>query len=288
MIEPTNYAAELERSRDQWTAQGLPTPDVVLVAGSGLSGDFGETLVPARNLTEILPFEAAGIEGHALSLEVLRSGEGEAATTTLYYRGRLHAYQGFTAAQVVFPMRFAAHLGARTAIITNAAGGMYPGVRAGDLALIEDHLNLTGLNPLRGALPSEWGPQFPDMSDAYDPGLRAVAREIAGTLGIELQASVYAGVLGPSYETPAEIRAFAGMGAGLVGMSTVLEVIAARHMGLRCLGVSLVTNPAAGTSDEVLRHEDVLEIGKSAAARVEQLIAGLLASGRLLARANGG
>ena len=281
MPESTNYAAELEQAVEQWTRQGLPTPDVVLVAGSGLSGDFGETLVPARDLGEILPFEAAGIAGHALSLEVLRAG-GETTTTTMYYRGRLHAYQGFTAAQVVFPMRFAASLGARVAIVTNAAGGMYEGVRAGDLALIEDHLNLTGLNPLRGSLPATWGPQFPDMSDAYDPDLRATTREIAKELDIELKDAVYAGVLGPSYETPAEIRAFSGMGAGLVGMSTVLEVIAARHMGLRCLGLSLVTNPAAGTTDELLRHEDVLEIGRSAAARVEQLIAGLLASGRLV------
>lgn len=277
----SHYAAELERAVDAWNDQGLPTPQVALVAGSGLSGDFGESLVPPRDLTEILPFEASGIEGHALSLEVLRSGEASGATTTLYYRGRLHAYQGFRPAQVVFPIRFAARLGARVAIVTNAAGGMYPGVRAGDLALIEDHLNLTGLNPLRGALPTAWGPQFPDMSDAYDPGLRAAAREVAASLDIELRDAVYAGVLGPSYETPAEIRAFAGMGAGLVGMSTVLEVIAARHMGMRCLGISLVTNPAAGTTDEVLRHEDVLEIGRSAAARVERLIAGLLASGRL-------
>lgn len=281
MHQTNHYADDLERAVAQWQAEDLPLPDVVLVAGSGLSGDFGTTLVPARELTQILPFEAAGIEGHALSFEVLRS-EGEAsATTTLYYRGRLHAYQGFDATQVVFPIRFAARLGAKIAIVTNAAGGMYPGVRAGDLALIEDHLNLTGLNPLRGALPTTWGPQFPDMSDAYDPGLRAAAREVAGFLEIELKDAVYAGVLGPSYETPAEIRAFAGMGAGLVGMSTVLEVIAARHMGLRCLGLSLVTNPAAGTTDEVLRHEDVLEIGKSAAVRVERLIAGLLTSGRL-------
>ena len=281
MSDSTNYAAELERAAEEWAREELPTPDVVLVAGSGLSGDFGVPLVPARDLTEILPFEAAGIEGHALSFEVLRSGEGDSATTTLYYRGRLHAYQGFSAAQVVFPIRFAARIGARVGIVTNASGGMYPGVRAGDLALIEDHLNLTGMNPLRGSLPSDWGPQFPDMSDAYDPGLRAVAQDLAKSLDIELQSAVYAGVLGPSYETPAEIRAFAGMGAGLVGMSTVLEIIAARHMGLRCLGLSLVTNPAAGTTDEVLRHEDVLEIGKSAAARVERLVAGLLASGRL-------
>ena len=282
-LETTScFHEELDRATTEWAKEGLAVPDVVLVAGSGVAGDFGRRLTEPRSMSAILPFEASGIAGHDLSFELLAADRGGVETTVLCCRGRLHAYQGFTANQVVFTMRLAALLGAKVAVVTNASGGLYPGVEAGDLALITDHINLTGRNPLCGSLPSAWGPQFPDMSEAYDFDLRRLALSRAKRLGIELKEAVYAGVLGPSYETPAEIRAFQSMGAGLVGMSTVLEVIAARHMGLRCLGLSLVTNPAAGMGGESLDHDDVLDIGKAAVGKVQQLIGAVLEAPQLL------
>ncbi len=272
------YEKELAAAAEAWVKDGLASPDVVLIAGSGVGGDFGHTLCEPRALSSVLPFEASGIAGHALSMELLAapaaSMSGE--VVVLCYRGRLHAYQGFTAHQVVFPIRLAALLGAKVAVVTNASGGLYDGVEAGHLALIQDHINFTGLNPLRGQVPESWGPQFPDMSDAYDVDLRKVARLHAERLGISLVDATYLGVLGPCYETPAEIRAFQSMGAGLVGMSTVLEVIAAKHMGMRCLGLSLVTNPAAGMGSEALDHHDVLEIGRNTVSKVQRLVGAVL------------
>jgi purine-nucleoside phosphorylase len=177
---------------------------------------------------------------------------------------------------VVFTVRLARLLGAHTLVVTNAAGGIYEGARPGDLALIRDHINFTGLNPLRGALPDGWGPRFPDLIGAYDPDLRGRAREIAAAQGLTLSEGVYVGLLGPSYETPAEVEALRRLGGDLVGMSTVLEVIAARHMGMRCLGLSLVTNPAAGIGGGTLDHADVLEVSQGVAREVRELLAALL------------
>ncbi|MCG8457214.1 MAG: purine-nucleoside phosphorylase, partial [Holophagales bacterium] len=186
-------------------------------------------------------------------------------------RGRLHAYQGYSLPQVVFTVRLAALLGARALVVTNSAGGLTAERQPGDLVLLGDHLNLSGLTPLWGSFPPAWGPQFPDMTHAYDPELRRTLTRCAGELGIPLIEGIYAGLAGPSYETPAEVRMLRGLGADVVGMSTVNEVIAARHMGLRCAVISVVSNPGAGVSDEILDHADVLERGQKAARRVARI-----------------
>lgn len=279
-------ANELRQAVREWDQRELARPKIVVVAGSGLSVHLGEVLAGPFDLESLLPFPIYAVEGHPLSYELVSV---EPLGPVLYFRGRLHAYQGFDASQVVFCVRLAAMLGAQAFIVTNASGGLYRGAKPGHLALIRDQINLTGLNPLRGRLPSDWGPQFPDMIDAYDPLLRRVALREAERLGIELRSGIYVGVLGPSYETPAEIAGFRRLGADVVGMSTVLETIAARHLGLRCFGLSLVTNPAAGTQREgepMLDHGDVLEVSKRAARDVEHLLAAMLLSPELTRPSN--
>jgi len=272
-------ARELETAVERWRVLGRPAPDVAVVAGSGLSVDLGECVAGPDPLADWLPFPVRAVAGHGHTLELLETSPGRHA---LYFRGRVHAYQGYDAAQVVFAVRFAALLGARTLVMTNAAGGIRPDWPAGTLVAISDHLNLSGRNPLYGEPPSAWGPRFPDMIGAYDPALRRLAREEASRLGFDLEEGVYAGLAGPSYETPAEIRMLRAMGADLAGMSTVLEIIAARHMGVRCLGFSLVSNPAAGVTDDPLDHDDVLRVGREAAGRLGALLRALLGSDRIV------
>jgi purine-nucleoside phosphorylase len=267
-----HWAAELEAAVARWDESGLPRPQVALVGGSGLDLDFGAPGAGPFALADWLPFPVHAVEGHALSFELVDAGRHR----LLQFRGRLHAYQGFEPGEVVFPVRLAARLGARVLVVTNAAGGIGRVGTPGTLVAIADHLNHTGLNPLRGRMPPAWGPQFPDMVDAYDPALRARLRAHAEALVIELAEGVYAGLLGPCYETPAEVEALRRLGADLIGMSTVLEVIAARHLGVRCLGLSLVTNSAAGTGGPALDHRDVLEAGRAACARIAALLRALL------------
>lgn len=231
-------------------------------------------------LADFLPFDARGIDGHPLTLQILEPFPG---SFVCYQRGRLHSYQGFDAHQTVFPIRLAALLGAKRLIMSNAAGGLRGSQKPGDLVLISDHINLIGLNPLRGQLPAEWGPQFPDMVFAYHPSLRRLAHAIGQQEGISLAEGVYAGVAGPSYETPAEVQMLRSIGADLVGMSTVLEVIAANHLGMRCLCFSLVTNLGAGVSGEALDHADVMAAGKEAEPKVQQLIGKLIECDELYA-----
>jgi len=168
--------------------------------------------------------------------------------------------------------------------MSNAAGGLNPDYRPGDLVLIRDHINLIGLNPLRGLVPAEWGPQFPDMSQAYDDEMRAAAQQAATDSELELAEGVYAAVAGPSYETPAEVRMLQVLGADLVGMSTALEIIAARHMGLRCLGVSLVANMAPGVAAGPTDHAEVLEAATAAAAGLRSVLNRLLGAQVFAAR----
>lgn len=274
-------AAELAAAVARWRALGRPDPDVALVAGSGLAVDFGPALVAPEPLASWVPFAVGAVAGHGHELELFETPTG---CRVLYFRGRIHGYQGYDPAEVVFPVRFAARLGARALVMTNAAGGVRPEWPAGTLASVTDQLNLTGRNPLFGEPPAEWGPRFPDMLDAYDPALRALAREHAAGLGIDLREGVYAGLPGPSYETPAEVRMLRALGADLVGMSTVLEVIAARHLGLRCLVLSLVANPGAGVTPTQLTHEEVLDAGRAAAERVRALLGAILADPRLAPR----
>ncbi len=269
-----HWQTELVRAVNQWRGLGRPAPDVVLVAGSGLSVDLGAPVAGPEPLARWLPFPVHGVAGHRHEVELLEVAGGR---RVLYFRGRIHGYQGYAPADVVFPVRFAALLGAKVLVMTNAAGGVRPEWPAGTLAAVSDHLNLTGANPLAGEPPAAWGARFPDMMDAYDPALRGLARRHARGLGFELPDGVYAGLNGPSYETPAEVRMLRTLGADLVGMSTVHEVIAARHLGVRCLVLSLVANPGAGVTDSPLTHEEVLAAGQQAATRVRALIEALLA-----------
>jgi purine-nucleoside phosphorylase len=273
-------ADEIEAAVGRWRGAGRPAPDVLVVAGSGLSVPLGAPIVAAEPLAQWLPFPVRTVAGHQHELELLEPTPGR---RVLYQRGRIHGYQGYEPADVVFPVRFAARLGARVLVMTNAAGGVRPEWPAGTLVAVSDQLNLTGRTPLHGEPPPDWGPRFPDMVDAYDPALRALAREHARGLGFELPEGVYAGLPGPAYETPAEVRMLRTLGADLVGMSTVHEVLAARHLGLKCLVLSLVANPGAGVTGEALNHEEVLEAGRAAAGRVRDLLAALLSDPRLTA-----
>jgi purine-nucleoside phosphorylase len=267
-------AQQLKEAVDRWTALGWARPVAALVSGSGLSVDVGEPLHGPVSLEYFLPFEVHPVAGHPHQIEVLEPVPGR---PVLYFRGRLHSYQGYDAHQTVFPIRLAALLGVKTLVLTMATGGLRKELRAGDLVLLRDQLNLTGLNPLRGQLPEEWGPRFPAMDGAYDSRLADLAKAAAGELGIPLEEGIYAGLAGPSYETPAEVRMLAQLGGDVTGMSTVLEVIAARHMGVRCLGISLVSNPGAGLGEGPVNHEEVLAAGKDAAVKLRQLLARILA-----------
>ena len=272
----TSLAAELDESRRRWLEAGIPTPEALLVTGSGLSLDLGEPAAGPWPFSDLVPFDIEAIEGHAATAELVQTSNGG---LVLYSRGRLHAYQGYTAAQVVYLVRLSALLGARSLVITNAAGSLRADLPPGSIAAISDHVNLTGLNPLRGRLPGDWGPRFPDLAGAYDPALRRRLVQLGLAAGIPVGEGVYLGLLGPSYETPAEIRAYRSLGVDLVGMSTVLEVIAARHMGLRVLGLSLVTNMGVGIVDEPVDHQDVLRIGDRASSDVSRLISDLFGDG---------
>jgi purine-nucleoside phosphorylase len=263
----------LKEAVDRWDALGWARPQVAVVSGSGLAVDLGERIHGPIVLDYLLPFSCHAVAGHPLEAEVLLPLPGR---PVLYYRGRLHSYQGYSAYEAVFPIRLAALLGAKVVILTNATGGLRPEQHPGDLMLIRDHLNLTGLNPLRGQIPDDWGPRFPDMTAAYDPALRALAAQVAGDLGIPLPTGVYAGLAGPSYETPAEVRMLQLLGGDVAGMSTVLEVIAAHHMGLRCLALSMISNAAAGLTAAPIDHTDVLAAGQTAAAGVRKLLGALL------------
>ena len=234
-------------------------PKVAVVLGSGL-GAFASEL---EDRTEI-PYSAipgwpcATAVGHAGKLVFGRIGALEAAVMA----GRVHLYEGYSPAEVAFGVRVLGRMGVRGLVLTNAAGGIDLSLQRGGLVLIADHINLQGSNPLCGANDDELGPRFPDMSEAYSKRYREIAQEVAAGLGIAVTEGVYAAMLGPSYETPAEIRFLRTIGADLVGMSTVPEVIAANHMGMRVLGISCVTNMAAGVLPQKLSHQEVLETGE--------------------------
>ena len=247
-------------------------PDVAIVLGSGL-GHLAELVTDVVRIPydRIPGFPLPTIKGHA--------GELVAGTfagrTVIMQSGRFHMYEGHSADLSALPVRVFAELGVRTLIVTNAAGGVRRSFTPGTLMLIADHLNLTGRNALVGeALPNE--ERFPDMSEAYDAGLRDLARRVAARHGIPLQEGIYAGLLGPNYETPAEVRMLAGLGADAVGMSTVVEVIVARARGVRCLGISTVTNAAAGITEQPLSHAEVMEAADRVKDHLGALVQGVV------------
>ena len=249
-------------------------PDIALVLGSGLGGLAERVGDPVRiPYKEIPGFHVPTVEGHRGELVAGTLG----GKTILAQSGRFHMYEGYSAQENVLPVRVFAGLGIRTLIVTNAAGGVRRTFRAGAIMLISDHLNLTGRNPLIG--PAEQGEErFPDMTDAYDTGYRTLARGAAAKLGIPIEEGVYAGLLGPTYETPAEVRMLERLGADAVGMSTVAEVIAARARGMKCLGFSLVTNPGAGISPTPLNHREVMETAARAGKDLARLVEGVVAA----------
>jgi purine-nucleoside phosphorylase len=244
-------------------------PRIGVILGSGLGGLADEVEAPVEvPYGEIPGWPVSTAVGHAGVL-VLGTIAGVPVAAM---RGRAHLYEGIGADRVAFGVRVLGRLGIRSLVVTNAAGGIDLDYRPGQLVLVSDHINLQGASPLVGPNDDSLGPRFPDLSDAYDPELRARAREAAARLGIELAEGVYAAWLGPQFETPAEIRFLRAAGGDLAGMSTVQEVIAARHMGIRCLAISVVTNMAAGVLDEKIDHEAVLEVGASAAGDLTSLL----------------
>ncbi len=253
---------------------GRERHDVAVVLGSGVGG-FADTLedrveIAYRDLPGFPTPEVAGHAGIAHSARVGR-------TAVLILQGRIHAYEGLGMDAVVFAVRTAVVAGCHTVILTNAAGGCRLDLKPGDLVLIRDHLNLAGLNPLVGPNDPALGPRFPDLTDLYDPELRALFAAVAARLGTDLTEGVYAWFLGPSYETPAEVQMAIALGADLVGMSTVPEAIAARHLGARVAGLSLVTNRAAGLAGHPLSHDEVAAAGQAATDRITALLHGVLA-----------
>lgn len=266
----------LDESVAALRARDARVPSVALVLGSGL-GAFADTLVDATVIpfAEVPHLANVTVPGHAGKLVIGRLREGPSPVVAAL-AGRIHLYEGHSPDDVVYNVRALITLGVRNLVVTNAAGGISPTLRPGDLTLITDHLNLTGRSPLSGPNEDSLGPRFPDMTDAYDPALRKLAHAAAESVGQTLREGVYAGLLGPSYETPAEIRMLRAMGADLVGMSTVAEVIAARHMGAKVLGMSCVTNLAAGVSPHALSHAEVEETARFARDRFIALLEAIL------------
>lgn len=245
------------------------TPRIGLILGSGLGG-IAEVIADKHVIPygEIPHFVCSTAPGHKGQFVAGRFG----GKPVICMQGRLHFYEGHALSDIIFPVRVMKQLGVTSLIVTNAAGGINTSFQVGDLMLIEDHINFMGTNPLIGPNDASFGPRFCDMTYTYTPALRQAAQEAAQALGLTLQKGVYLGCTGPSYETPAEIRAFRTLGADAVGMSTVPEVIAASHCGLQVLAFSLITNMAAGILDHPLTEEEVIDIGNRRGSDLQRLI----------------
>ena len=272
MNHPTE-TSDLYR-RAQATAEFLEEsadsiPRVAMILGSGL-GALAEELDDSTsiNYRDIAGFPVSGIEGHAGELVFGRLD----GVDVVVMRGRAHFYEGWSMEEVTFPIRVFSLLGVDHLVVTNSAGGAHPDYVPGDLMIICDHLNLTGHNPLRGPNEGEFGPRFPDMTDPYDHKLRELIRTAASDLDIDVKEGVYAGMAGPTYETPAEVQMVRTIGGDAVGMSTVPEVIVANHCAMKVAGISCITNMAAGLSGEKLSHDEV----KETADRVRHSFVGLV------------
>ena len=263
-------AAEVVRSKI-----GARHPTVGVILGSGL-GAFADTLTDAVAIPygELPGFPSSSVVGHSGRLVAGKVGD----TQVLAMQGRVHYYEGHPLSRVVFPVRTMVALGVRTLVITNAAGGVNPSYRPGDLVLIRDHLNMLGESPLRGPNDDRLGPRFPDMTRAYAPRLRELVREVAMAVEIPLEEGVYVAMPGPTYETPAEVRMLQQLGAHATGMSTVPEVVVTNHMGARAIGLSCITNKAAGITGEPLSHAEVTETATRVRATFEHLLDNVLAA----------
>ena len=244
-------------------------PHIALVLGSGL-GSFADNFEEAVGIPyeEIPGFVRSTAQGHAGRLVIGKID----SVPVLAMQGRVHYYEGYSLEEVTFPIRTFGLLGVKTVVLTNAAGGINVQLTQGALMVISDHLNLMGVNPLRGANDERLGPRFPDMSAVYSPELQEIVVDEARAIGVEVRRGIYGALSGPSYETPSEIHLLRNLGADAVGMSTVPEAIVARHMGLEVLGISCITNMAAGISDEPINHEEVMATGD----RVRETFAELL------------
>lgn len=253
MLEATSFIKEKLKGVQAQTG---------IILGSGLGKFAQESLEEQLRIPyeDIPGFPRSTVDGHEGSFVFGKIG----ATRVLCMAGRFHFYEGYSMEQLVLPIRVMAELGVKTLIVTNAAGGINPFFEVGTLMLITDHINFMGTNPLIGPNYNSLGTRFPDMSSAYDPGLIARAEAVARSHNIDVRKGVYLATSGPSYETPAEIKAFGAMGADAVGMSTVPEVIAARHAGMKVLGISCITNKAAGLSETPLSHREVKETANRA------------------------
>ena len=259
VIQQPDEFSKAEQAARFIRSQTSLIPEVALVLGSGL-GPFADQIQSAVRLSyaDIPNFPRPSAQGHAGKLVIGKVGDVSVAAM----QGRVHYYEGLPLRDVIFPMRVFGRLGVKAAIITNAAGGINTSYKQGALVVLSDHINLQGSNPLIGPNDERLGPRFPDMTRVYWKPYRQAALEEARKLGINVAEGIYLAVTGPSYETPAEIRAFRSLGADVVGMSTVSEVIAAAHMRIKVLAISCVTNMAAGILDQPLNHQEVLETGE--------------------------
>jgi len=258
------------------------TPEIGIVLGSGL-GSIAQKVTDAVVIpyTEIPHFHGTSIEGHAGQM-VLGTFFG---AKTVFLQGRFHLYEGYPMEDVVFPTRTVCGLGIQTLLLTNASGGVNPDYQPSDIMIIKDHMNLMGDNPLKGPNLTQLGPRFPDLSEAYNKTCIETIQSAADELRIKIHTGVYAGLLGPTYETPAEVRMLRTLGADAVGMSTVPESIAANHLGVRVAGISCITNRAAGLSVQKLTHQEVIDNSRIAAVNLAKLLE--LAIPRLVHRPSG-
>ena len=276
LYERAEHASRVIRARTKLE------PRIAIVLGSGL-GSFADDFDDAVGIPyeEIPGFARSTAQGHAGRLVI-----GKVDTVPVVaMQGRVHYYEGYSLEQVTFPIRTFSLLGVKTLILTNASGGINVELNQGTLMVISDHLNLMGDNPLRGPNEERFGPRFPDMSAVYSPELQALVVEESRAIGVDVRRGIYGALSGPSYETPAEIHLLRTLGADAVGMSTVPEAIVARHMGLEVLGISCITNMAAGISDEPINHEEVMATGDRVRESFAQLLRGVV--GRIHSRVLG-